>query len=76
MPAIVLLAPEEQQPEQETHVHPDVDPSPPSARPKERRQKGKYQCLYPGCTKSFTGGMVSPGMRGNMKGVYLNVRCA
>ena len=38
MPAIVLLAPEEQHQEQETNVQTDVDPSPPSARPKKMRQ--------------------------------------
>ena len=53
MPAIVLLAPEEQ-PEHEPNVQPDVEPSPPSVRPKKRRQQGKFQCLYPGYTKSFT----------------------
>ena len=52
--AIVHLAPEEQQPEQDASVQADVEPSPLSARPKKRRQQGKFQCLYPGCTKSFT----------------------
>ena len=54
MPAIVLLAPEGQHPEQKTNVQPDVESSPPSARPKKMRQQGMFQCLYPGCTKSFT----------------------
>ena len=54
MSTIVLLAPEEQHPEQETNVQPDVEPSPPSARPKKMRQQGMFQCLYPGYTKSFT----------------------
>ena len=54
MPAIVLLAPEEQQQEQEPSVQPVVEPSPPSARPKKMEQQGRFQCLYPGCTKSFT----------------------
>ena len=53
MPAIVHLAPEEQQQEQGPNVQHDVEPSPPSARPK-MRQQGRFQCLYPGCTKRFT----------------------
>ena len=54
MPAIVLLAPEEQQLEQEPNLQPDVECSPASARPKKRRQQGRFQCLYHGCTENFT----------------------
>ena len=46
------LQPEEQHPEEEINVQPDIEPSPPTARPKKMRQQGMFQCLYPGCTKS------------------------
>ena len=71
MPAIALLASEEQEP----NVQPDVE----CLHQQDLRRGGSREsssvCIL-AVPKASPGSMISPVMKGNLKGMYLNVRCA